>query len=115
MATQNVTIQVDQAMAEVVRALAATAERAGKSTADLLAHLKATGQPLTLSINGGEMVVMQEASSYQKLLDELDFAESMEAVQRGFEDAEAGRVQTLEEFDKEMREKYSFLNQSPEL
>jgi predicted transcriptional regulator len=113
MATQTVTIQVDPATAEVVRALAATAERIGKSTADLLAHLKATGEPLTLNVNSGEKVVLQEASSYQKLLEDLDFAESMAAVQRGMEDAKAGRVKTLEEFEAEMRTEFGFPEARP--
>ena len=113
MATQTVTIQVDPAIADIAQALAATVEQAGKSAADLLAHLK-TGQPLTLSINGGGQVVVQEASSYQKLLDDLDFAESMAAVERGLADAEAGRVITLEEFAAGMRKEFGFPETRPE-
>ncbi len=115
MTTQTVTIQVDQAMAEVVRAFAATAERVGKSTADLLAHLKATGEPLTLNVNGGQLVVIQAASSYQKLVEDAELADSIQAVQEGLEDARAGRFKTLEEFDADMRKKYSFLDQIPDL
>ena len=115
MELQAGTVQLDQAATEVARALAATAENIGKSTADLLKHLQTTGEPLTFRINGGEMVVLQNAESYQKLLDELDFAQSQQAVRRALEDVKHGRTKTLQEFAAEMREKYGFPEKRPEM
>ena len=57
MATQTVTLQVDQAIAEVVRALMAKAESAGKTINALFEELKEPGQPLMLAVHSGEMIV----------------------------------------------------------
>ena len=71
MNAQTVTIQVDPTAAEVVRALTAKAATEGKSTEGLFTQLRETGQPLVLTINGGEQVVMQEAGSYQSFWKKL--------------------------------------------
>ncbi len=55
---------------------------------------------------------MQEDSD-QELLDEADLAESMEAVGRGFEDAEAGRVLTIQEFAAGMQREFGFPEKRP--
>jgi prevent-host-death family protein len=113
MATQTVTIQVDQTTAEVARALMAEAETAGKSTADLLDELRATGQPLILTINGGETVVIQSGSSYQKLLAEIERAETLAGIREGLEDLEAGRTQLFPEFLAELRQESGFPAERP--
>src|SRR2546426_3181995 len=98
MATQTVTLQVDQAIAEVVRALMAKAEAAGKTITALFEELKETGQPLMLAVDGGEMIVLQDAVGYRKLLEELDRAEAIAGIQRGLEAMESGRTRPIEEF-----------------
>lgn len=108
MATQTVTLQVDQAIAEVVRALMAKAEAAGKTITALFEELKETGQPLMLAVNGGETLVLQDAGSYQKLLEELDRAEAIAGIQRGLEAVEAGRTRPVKEFLAELREEFGF-------
>jgi prevent-host-death family protein len=40
-----------------------------RSQAELLQHLKTTGRPLLLTLNGRAEVVVQDAESYQKLLE----------------------------------------------
>lgn len=112
--TQTVTLQVDQATAEVVRALIAQSEATGKSIAALFEELKETGQPLMLTVNGGEMIVLQDAVSYQKLLEELDRAEAMAGIQRGLEAIEAGRTRPVKEFLAELREEFGFPETRPD-
>jgi PHD/YefM family antitoxin component YafN of YafNO toxin-antitoxin module len=114
MTTQTVTLQVDQATAEIVRGLMAKAETAGKSIAALFEELKTTGQPLTLSLNDGEMVIMQDAASYQKLLAELDHAEAVAGIRRGLEAKEAGRTRPVSEFLAELREEFGFPESRPD-
>ena len=115
MNAQTVTIQVDPTTAEVVRALTRKAEIEGKSTAGLFAQLKETGQPLVLTINGGEQVVMQEAVSYQKLLEELDRADALKGIQRGLEAMEAGRTRPIHEFLAELRQESGFPETRPDM
>jgi hypothetical protein len=114
MTTQTVTLQVDLATAEVVRALLAKAEKIGKSIAALLEDLKETGQPLTLTVNGGEMIVLQDAVSYQRLLEELDRAEARAGIQRGLEAMEVGRTRPVKEFLAELREEFGFPESRPD-
>ncbi|MGH9847859.1 MAG: hypothetical protein ACREEM_54930 [Blastocatellia bacterium] len=113
METQTVTIQVDQTTAEVVRALLAKAEMEGKSTEGLLAQLRETGEPLILTINGGEKVVMQEASSYQRLPEELDRADALECVRQGIEAMKTGRSMPVQEFLAELRGEFGFPESRP--
>jgi len=114
MTTQTVTLQVDPATAEIARALMAKAEAIGKSIAVLFEELKETGQPLTLAVNGGEIIVMQDAVSYQRLLEELDRAEAIAGIQRGLEAMEAGRTRPVKEFLAELREEFGFPESRPD-
>jgi PHD/YefM family antitoxin component YafN of YafNO toxin-antitoxin module len=114
MTTQTVTLQLDQATAEVVRALLAKAETTGKSLAAMFEELKETGQPLLLTVNGGELIVMQDAASYQKLLVELEHAEALAGIQRGLEAIEAGRTRPVKEFLAELRAEFGFPEARPD-
>jgi predicted transcriptional regulator len=61
-----------------------------------LARLKKTKAPMVLTVNGNASVVVQDAVSYQKLLnrvDELEYErEFIAAVNEGLKDIEEGRV-----------------------
>lgn len=54
-----------------------------RNTTDFLAQLKATGQPLVLTINGKAELVVQDARSYQRLLEIAERLETIEAVREG--------------------------------
>jgi PHD/YefM family antitoxin component YafN of YafNO toxin-antitoxin module len=69
-------------------------------------RLKKTGEPEVLTVNGEAQVVVQDAISYQKLLDQLDDQASLEAIKEGLREADAGQGIPLEEFDRKMRRKY---------
>lgn len=103
MTTPTVTFQVDPATAEVVRALLAKAETTGKSIAALFEEIKETGQPLMLTVNDDEMIVVQDVVSYQRLLEELENAEARAGIQRGLEAMEAGHTRSVKEFLAELR------------
>jgi predicted xylose isomerase-like sugar epimerase len=128
MATQTVTLQPEQATAEIQRAVIAEVEAAGKTMADLLAQMKATHQPFYLNYESGESLVVLDINDYQRLvesvgfleaeitsdtsvtaLSETELAESRAAVQRGLEDVAAGRTRPIEEFFEELEKKHPFL------
>ena len=115
MATLTVTVQVDQTVAEVIRALVTGIEATGKTTADLLAQMATEQQGLVLNLESGKTLVLQDGDSYQKMADDADFADTVKAIRRGLADARAGRVKTLKEFDAEMRQKFPFLANVPEI
>jgi prevent-host-death family protein len=51
-----------------------------RNTAHFLSQLKATGQPVVLTINGKAELVVQDADSYQKLADLAERLETIQAV-----------------------------------
>ena len=48
-----------------------------KNTSDFVSQLKETGQPVILTINGRAELVVQDAASYQKLIELAEQAEEM--------------------------------------
>ncbi len=112
MTAQTVTIQISPTDAPFLQALLAKAAGAGKSLAEMFDELKTTGQPLTLAVNGGE-VVLQDVESYQRLLDELDQAEAKAGIQRGLEAVKDGRTRPIKEFLEELRQEFGFPETRP--
>lgn len=75
-----------------------------RNTSEFLEQMRGSGHPVVLTINGKAELVVQDALSYQKLLDRVDELEALEGVKRGLADVEAGRVTPLRQFEKEFRE-----------
>ena len=76
-----------------------------RNTTEFLGQMRGSGHPMVLTINGKAEIVVQDASSYQKLLNRLDELEALEGIKRGIADAEAGRITPLNEFDSAFRAK----------
>ena len=76
-----------------------------RNTTEFLDQMRGSGHPLVLTINGKAEIVVQDATSYQKLLDRMDELEALEGMKRGLADVEAGRVTPLKEFEQEFRTK----------
>lgn len=68
-----------------------------KHTPDFLKQLKDTGEPVVLTINGKAELIVQDAASYQRLLDLAQEAKVLEGVRLGLEDVAAGRTQPIGE------------------
>lgn len=62
-------------------------------------------------MNGRARLVIQDAESYQNMLEVLEHAKTIEAIREGLVDVEQGNTMSLEEFDKEMRRKHRILKQ----
>ena len=72
-----------------------------RNTSDFLAQLKATGRPVILTINGKAEIVVQDARSYQRLLDLAERLETIQAVKEGIASADRGEGRPMEEaFDE---------------
>uniref|UniRef100_A0A7C2JZS7 Antitoxin n=1 Tax=Schlesneria paludicola TaxID=360056 RepID=A0A7C2JZS7_9PLAN len=66
-----------------------------RQSADYLRQLRATGEPMVLTVNGKAEVVVQDAAAYQKLVEQAaraDREETIAAIREGLADVEAGRV-----------------------
>ena len=81
-----------------------------RKTGDFLSQMRASGHPLVLTINGKAELVVQDAASYQTLLDRLDGLEALKGIESGLADVEAGRVTPLREFEGEFRQKHGLLS-----
>ena len=72
-------------------------------TPEFVQQLKETGAPIVLTINGKAALVVQDAESYQKLLDLAEEAKVLEGIRRGLEDMRQGRGRPADEVFEEMR------------
>jgi prevent-host-death family protein len=73
------------------------------NSAEFLEHLRQTKRPLILTVNGRAAAVLQDAESYQRLLDIAAEASAAEGVRQGLDDLAAGRTQPAAEVFSEFR------------
>jgi len=71
-------------------------------------RLKKKKTPLVLTVNGRAELVVQDARSYQEMLDRLERAETVAAIRRGIEQAERGEGIPLDEAEKRLAKKHGF-------
>src|SRR5712691_3064878 len=71
-----------------------------------VARLKATRMPEVLTVNGRAAVVIQDAESYQELLDRLHHMETLAAIREGIASAERGELKPVEQVFAEMQARY---------
>lgn len=76
-----------------------------RNTTEYVKKIKKSGNPLVLTVNGKAEIIVQDAQSYQRMLELLDRAETIEAVREGLESVRRGKTMSLDGFDKEMRKK----------
>jgi prevent-host-death family protein len=83
-----------------------------RNTISLLKKMRNSGRPVVLTRNGRAEMIVQDAASYQKLLDQLDELQALEGVKRGLADVEAGRVTSAKDFEKDFRRKHAISRRS---
>ena len=69
-----------------------------RDTAKLVRQLKKTGQPVVLTVNGKAELVVQDAESYQRLLEAKDRMEAIEGIKRGLESMKRNAGKPAENF-----------------
>jgi prevent-host-death family protein len=74
-----------------------------QNTPDFIQQMKDTGKPIVLTINGKAALVVQDAASYQKLLDIAEEARVLAGIRQGLEDMKAGRSRPAEEVFADIR------------
>ena len=78
-----------------------------RNTTECVKKIKKSRTPLVLTINGKVELVVQDAESYQRMLEVLDRAEVIEAIREGLGAVRQGKTMSLDKFDKEMRKRIS--------
>lgn len=74
-----------------------------RNTSELVKQLKDTGRPIVLTVNGKAELVVQDATSYQRLLELVDRLETIEAVQEGLTSIERGEGTPVDEVFARLR------------
>jgi prevent-host-death family protein len=54
-----------------------------RNTRKFLDRMRSSGHPLVLTINGKAEIVVQDAASWQKMLDRMDELEALDGIKRG--------------------------------
>jgi PHD/YefM family antitoxin component YafN of YafNO toxin-antitoxin module len=73
-----------------------------------LGRLKEKKTPLVLTVNGRAELIVQDADSYQALLDRLERAETLAAIRQGMEQFERGEGIPLKQAERRLRKKHGF-------
>ena len=68
-----------------------------------MTRLKETHAPEVLTVNGKAEIVIQDAQSYQHMLDRLHHMETIAAIQEGMASAERGELKPAAQVFEEMR------------
>jgi prevent-host-death family protein len=76
-----------------------------RNTSDFMNQMKETRRPVVLTVNGKAELVVQDAESYQRILERLERFESVEAIRLGIAAAEEGRVRPARQALGQLQEK----------
>lgn len=72
-----------------------------RHTTELTKHIKQSGRPVVLTVNGKAEFVIQDAASYQALAEEAERAITIQGIQRGLDQIKRGESRPFREFFKE--------------
>ncbi|BAZ17490.1 prevent-host-death family protein [Calothrix sp. NIES-4071] len=71
-----------------------------------LQNLRGTKEPIILTVNGKASVVVQDAQSYQELLERLELLETSLGIRKSIDEFEQGKGIPLDEAFQQLRAKY---------
>jgi prevent-host-death family protein len=79
-----------------------------RNTPEFLRRLKESGNPLVLTVNGKAEIVVQDAKSYQRLLDLAERLETIEAVKEGLASVDRGEGRPMDDVFDALEKKLRF-------
>jgi len=77
-----------------------------RDTSRLVRQMKRARRPVVLTVNGRAELVVQDAATYQRMLDRLERVEAIAGIRRGLEQVQRGEGRPAEDFFAQMRRKY---------
>jgi prevent-host-death family protein len=77
-----------------------------RNTNEFVKQMKETKSPVVLTVNGKAELIVQDAESYQALLETVERAEAIAGIRRGLEQMQQGKGQPAEEVFAQMRQKF---------
>jgi prevent-host-death family protein len=82
-----------------------------RNTTEFLQQIKKTKHPLVLTVNGKAELVVQDAESYQELLDAAELVETLKGIKLGLEQMQQGEGKKAEDFFNELFNKLDSSNE----
>lgn len=76
-----------------------------RNTNDFMKQMKETKAPVVLTVNGKAALVVQDAESYQVMLERLEQIDAIEGIRRGLEQMERGEGRPAKEVFAEFRQR----------
>lgn len=77
-----------------------------RNTKDHIERLKKTGKPQVLTVNGKAEVIVQDAQSYQALIETIERLETLAGLRLGLEEVEQGKTASAQDVFTRMRTKH---------
>jgi prevent-host-death family protein len=78
-----------------------------RNSGEMLERMQESGEPMVLTINGKAKLVVQDAASYQKLMDSIDYADAVKGIRRGLDDVTKGRTKPARQAFAAIRRKHA--------
>jgi len=79
-----------------------------RNTSQFMSKMKESRRPLVLTVNGKAELVVQDAESYQQILERLERFEAVEAIRAGIAAAEKGHLKPAHQALADLGEKLGF-------
>lgn len=76
-----------------------------RNTSALMERMEESGEPMVLTVNGKAKLVVQDAASYQKLIESADYAQAVKGIRRGMADVTHGRTKPVAQAFASIRKK----------
>jgi len=77
-----------------------------RRSGDFMKQLKKSKRPVVLTVKGKAAAIVQDAESYQRLLDIAARADTQEGIRQGLDDAAHGRARPVRDAFDEIRRKH---------
>ncbi len=77
-----------------------------RSAKSFLVTLKETQAPMVLTVNGKAAVVVQDAESYQRLMERMELLESLAGIRKSLDEFEQGKGIPLDQAFQQLRNQH---------
>ncbi len=74
---------------------------------EIAKRIKGSGAPLVLTVDGKAELVVQDAASYRRLLEQLERQETVKALEEGLRDVDEGRTRPVEEAFEDFKRRHA--------
>ena len=77
-----------------------------RNTKRYVSQMQESEKPIVLTVNGQAQLVVQDAKAYQKLLDRLEYIETVAALKEGIAEVDTGKAIPAREALQALKEKH---------